>query len=50
MDDHSMTGVLHYSAFTTIPSGGNGAGVILDASALDDGGVGSASWQMLRRS
>lgn len=32
-----MTEVLHYSAFTTIPSGGNGAGVILDASALDDG-------------
>ncbi|NYI80844.1 PhzF family phenazine biosynthesis protein [Nocardioides panzhihuensis] len=32
-----MTEVLYYSAFTTSPSGGNGAGVILDASALDDG-------------
>ncbi|MET8523977.1 PhzF family phenazine biosynthesis protein [Nocardioides sp. NBC_00163] len=31
-----MTEILHYSAFTTSPSGGNGAGVILDASALDD--------------
>lgn len=30
-----MTDVLHYSAFTTSPSGGNGAGVILDASQLD---------------
>lgn len=32
----AMTEVLHYTAFTTSPSGGNGAGVILDASALDD--------------
>lgn len=31
-----MTEILHYSAFTTIPSGGNGAGVIFDASGLDD--------------
>jgi PhzF family phenazine biosynthesis protein len=30
-----MTEVLHYAAFTTSPSGGNGAGVILDASALE---------------
>ncbi|OMI41129.1 PhzF family phenazine biosynthesis protein [Streptomyces sparsogenes] len=28
--------VLHYSAFTTDPSGGNPAGVVLDATALDD--------------
>ncbi|MEU6120363.1 PhzF family phenazine biosynthesis isomerase [Streptomyces sp. NPDC047123] len=28
--------VLHYTAFTTSPAGGNLAGVILDASALDD--------------
>ncbi|MEU1669553.1 PhzF family phenazine biosynthesis isomerase [Streptomyces sparsogenes] len=28
--------VLHYSAFTTDPSGGNPAGVVLDAAALDD--------------
>ncbi|NGN92794.1 PhzF family phenazine biosynthesis protein [Nocardioides sp. KC13] len=31
-----MTEVLHYAAFTTTPTGGNGAGVVLDASALDD--------------
>ncbi|GAA2063121.1 PhzF family phenazine biosynthesis isomerase [Streptomyces albiaxialis] len=30
------THVLHYTAFTTDPAGGNGAGVILDASSLDD--------------
>jgi len=36
MDDCRMTEILHYSAFTTGPNGGNGAGVILDASALDD--------------
>ncbi|MER5890239.1 PhzF family phenazine biosynthesis isomerase [Streptomyces sp. NPDC001941] len=28
--------VLHYTAFTTSPTGGNGAGVVLDASRLDD--------------
>ncbi|MEU9111021.1 PhzF family phenazine biosynthesis isomerase [Streptomyces sp. NPDC048483] len=28
--------VLHYSAFTTDPAGGNPAGVVLDAEALDD--------------
>lgn len=30
------TEVLHYTAFSTSPSGGNGAGVVLDAAALDD--------------
>ncbi len=29
-------GVLHYAAFTTTPTGGNGAGVVLDASSLSD--------------
>ncbi|GAA3487361.1 PhzF family phenazine biosynthesis isomerase [Streptomyces cremeus] len=29
--------VLHYTAFSTDPGGGNRAGVVLDASALDDG-------------
>ncbi|MET8472627.1 PhzF family phenazine biosynthesis isomerase [Streptomyces sp. NPDC006422] len=28
--------VLHYTAFSTSPDGGNGAGVVLDARALDD--------------
>ncbi|MFG3254247.1 PhzF family phenazine biosynthesis protein [Streptomyces sp. NPDC048172] len=28
--------VLHYTAFTTSPTGGNGAGVVLDASSLSD--------------
>ena len=31
-----MTAVLRYSAFTTTPTGGNPAGVVLDASALGD--------------
>ncbi|MFD1149703.1 PhzF family phenazine biosynthesis protein [Saccharothrix hoggarensis] len=31
-----MTDVLRYSAFTTDPSGGNPAGVVLDATGLDD--------------
>jgi PhzF family phenazine biosynthesis protein len=31
-----MTTVLRYAAFTTDPSGGNPAGVVLDASGLDD--------------
>ncbi|PGH49064.1 PhzF family phenazine biosynthesis protein [Streptomyces sp. Ru87] len=33
---HGATEVLHYTAFSTSPAGGNGAGVILDASALGD--------------
>ncbi|MEV0679814.1 PhzF family phenazine biosynthesis protein [Actinosynnema sp. NPDC050436] len=32
-----MTDVLRYSAFTTDPAGGNPAGVVLDATGLDDG-------------
>ncbi|EFL24550.1 PhzF family phenazine biosynthesis protein [Streptomyces himastatinicus ATCC 53653] len=32
----AMTEVLRYSAFTTDPSGGNPAGVVLDAGTLDD--------------
>lgn len=31
--------VLHYTAFSTDPAGGNPAGVVLDASALDDAGM-----------
>ncbi|MBO1333204.1 PhzF family phenazine biosynthesis protein [Streptomyces sp. VRA16 Mangrove soil] len=31
-----MTTVLRYTAFTTSPAGGNPAGIVLDASALDD--------------
>ncbi|WP_415947891.1 PhzF family phenazine biosynthesis protein [Streptomyces sp. KLOTTS4A1] len=31
--------VLHYAAFTTRPDGGNGAGVVLDASSLTDAGM-----------
>src|SRR5437868_2025504 len=31
-----MTEVLRYAAFTTDPRGGNPAGVVLDASGLDD--------------
>src|SRR6266545_5638303 len=31
-----MTTVLRYAAFTTDPAGGNPAGVVLDASGLDD--------------
>ena len=31
-----MTEVLRYTAFTTDPSGGNPAGVVLDARGLDD--------------
>ncbi|WP_148588920.1 PhzF family phenazine biosynthesis protein [Streptomyces sp. WAC01526] len=32
----ATTDVLHYTAFTTSPAGGNPAGIILDASGLDD--------------
>jgi PhzF family phenazine biosynthesis protein len=32
-----MTNVLRYSAFASTPEGGNPAGIVLDASALDDG-------------
>ncbi len=31
-----MTEILRYSAFTTVPEGGNPAGVVLDASGLDE--------------
>ena len=31
-----MTAILHYTAFTDTPEGGNPAGVVLDASALSD--------------
>ncbi|MFJ9036123.1 PhzF family phenazine biosynthesis protein [Streptomyces sp. NPDC102406] len=31
--------VLRYTAFATSPAGGNPAGIVLDASALDDGGM-----------
>src|SRR5919198_2351782 len=31
-----MTEILRYAAFTDVPEGGNPAGVVLDASALDD--------------
>lgn len=31
--------ILHYTAFSTDPEGGNRAGVVLDASALDDAGM-----------
>lgn len=34
--DTSTTQILHYTAFTTDPAGGNPAGVVLDAAALDD--------------
>ncbi|MDX3228867.1 PhzF family phenazine biosynthesis isomerase [Streptomyces sp. ME19-01-6] len=34
--DRTLDHVLRYSAFTTDPSGGNPAGVVLDAAALDD--------------
>ncbi|MFB7655921.1 MULTISPECIES: PhzF family phenazine biosynthesis protein [unclassified Streptomyces] len=33
---HLTSEVLHYTAFTTSPTGGNGAGVVLDASGLGD--------------
>jgi PhzF family phenazine biosynthesis protein len=32
-----MTAILHYTAFTDTPDGGNPAGVVLDASSLSDG-------------
>ncbi|GGO89086.1 PhzF family phenazine biosynthesis isomerase [Wenjunlia tyrosinilytica] len=35
-DERSLTDVLRYSAFTDDPAGGNPAGVVLDASGLDD--------------
>src|SRR5688572_20437475 len=34
--DRRMTAILSYAAFTETPEGGNPAGVVLDASALDD--------------
>ncbi|CCH27930.1 PhzF family phenazine biosynthesis isomerase [Actinosynnema sp. NPDC047251] len=34
-----MTDVLRYTAFTTDPAGGNPAGVVLDATGLDDAGM-----------
>jgi len=36
MDDSSAADVLRYTAFSSVPDGGNPAGVVLDASALDD--------------
>lgn len=36
MTAHRSTEVLRYSAFATAPEGGNPAGVVLDASGLDD--------------
>ena len=37
--DGGMTTVLRYAAFTADPAGGNPAGVVLDASGLDDGAM-----------
>ncbi|MCL8011480.1 PhzF family phenazine biosynthesis protein [Streptomyces sp. AS02] len=34
--DEQVTDVLHYTAFSSHPDGGNPAGVVLDASGLDD--------------
>src|SRR6187431_1294543 len=34
--DRHMTAILSYAAFTETPEGGNPAGVVLDASGLDD--------------
>src|SRR5687767_14266127 len=34
--DRRMTAILSYAAFTETPEGGNPAGVVLDASALND--------------
>jgi PhzF family phenazine biosynthesis protein len=34
-----VTAIARYSAFTTEPGGGNPAGVVLDASGLDEGGM-----------
>lgn len=34
--DEQVTDVLHYTAFSSDPDGGNPAGVVLDASGLDD--------------
>lgn len=39
MTDETTIEVLRYSAFTTDPAGGNPAGVVLDASTLDDDGM-----------
>ncbi|WP_335931971.1 PhzF family phenazine biosynthesis protein [Streptomyces sp. PTD5-9] len=36
MSQHSVSGVLRYTAFSADPEGGNPAGVVLDASGLDD--------------
>lgn len=36
MSTEHPAGILHYTAFSTRPEGGNPAGVVLDASALDD--------------
>ncbi|MFJ1548203.1 PhzF family phenazine biosynthesis protein [Streptomyces sp. NPDC088246] len=36
MKQHSSTEILHYTAFSADPEGGNPAGVVLDASGLDD--------------
>ncbi|MFJ6852037.1 PhzF family phenazine biosynthesis protein [Streptomyces sp. NPDC091271] len=36
MSAHTATDVLRYTAFSTDPDGGNPAGVVLDASGLDD--------------
>ncbi|MCX4509400.1 PhzF family phenazine biosynthesis protein [Streptomyces sp. NBC_01619] len=38
-NDAPRVDVLRYTAFSTDPSGGNPAGVVLDASALDDAGM-----------
>src|ERR1700759_4758059 len=35
-EDRGMTDILRYAAFTTDPAGGNPAGVVLDATGLDD--------------
>jgi predicted PhzF superfamily epimerase YddE/YHI9 len=35
--------VLRYTAFTTDPSGGNSAGVVLDAAGADDAVMGAAA-------
>ena len=39
MTDETTIEVLRYSAFTTDPAGGNPAGVVLDASTLDEDGM-----------
>ncbi|MFD6532801.1 PhzF family phenazine biosynthesis protein [Streptomyces sp. NPDC060184] len=39
MTTEPSTEILHYTAFSTDPAGGNRAGVVLDASALDDAGM-----------